>query len=117
VTCSVVSGEDHTARWTAVPGTTYTVSITQTIDPNPDWGQVYWTTALTPATPQTTTGGIMKWGMDSHNPYEGGRYGGSWSVVATSPGGAWTATHGGTWDIKFRKNILQPSIVNCNVTS
>jgi hypothetical protein len=102
-TCTVVKGNDQMLNWTTVPGTTYTITVA--LDPAsavPN-GLSFWsaTSTVKPGAPQTTTGGHSQWGISTANPIESAHFFGTWQMVATAPGGVWTSTKSGTWDIHY----------------
>jgi hypothetical protein len=107
--CTVTFGQNQSLTWPTISGTSYTVSITNT--GATVQGLSFWTTSLTPSTPVTTTGGSAAWGIGTNNPIESSDFGGNWTLVATAPGGAWTATRTGTWTI----NYAAPRSATCTV--
>src|ERR671916_825411 len=104
-------GANHTLSWSGPPGTTYTVAITSNPQPS---GLSSWTQALPrPGQPLTTTGTSAQWGIATSNPLESTAFTGTWTLTATAPGGAWTATRTGTWQIDY--NLPLPGTNACSV--
>ena len=106
VSCSAVWGNPVSLSWTAPNGTSTTVSITASTQPSQFLGLgTYWSQPLRPGSPQTTTGtqqpGTALWGIATTNPAELSGFSGTWTLVATAPGGVWTATRTGTWTIDY----------------
>ncbi|MCL2466074.1 MAG: hypothetical protein FWF02_02220 [Micrococcales bacterium] len=94
-------GSNADLKWQVPSGSSATVSIA--LDPTspPVTGLSYWSTSLAPGSPLTTTGDEATWGVGSNNLWESAQFDGTWSLVVTSPGGAWTATSTGTWSVHY----------------
>ena len=110
-TWGLTSIDCHTPSW----GTTTQLSwsdpgggqftVTLALDPTSDTpgGLSYWTTAAPqPGTPLHTTGTTANWGISTYNPVELGHFHGTWELDALAPGGVWTASRSGTWDINYQ---------------
>ena len=94
-------GTNTVLTWSAPTGTSATVSIALIPTSPPVTGQSSWTTSLRPGSPLTTSGIQAGWGVGTASLYETAHFDGTWTLVATSPGGAWTATRTGTWSIYY----------------
>jgi len=94
-------GNNTVASWQVPSGSSSTVSVE--LDPASPavTGNSYWATSLAPGAPVTTTNTNASWGVGTYSLYETAHFYGTWQVVATSPGGLWTATSAGTWTVYY----------------